>query len=447
MNLIKTKVGLISLGCDKNRVDSEIMLHNLVKAGCEITYDPSEAEVIIVNTCAFIEPARKEAVETVLEMSRYKGENCKKLVVAGCLPQKYIDEIESEFHEVDIFCSTDACTRIVEILKIGNRNSVTDALPEKVCEEGDRILTTPSHYAYLRIADGCDNRCTYCLIPSIRGTYRSRRQESIVAEAMDLAKQGVKEFIIVAQDVTRYGMDVSGKPQLVELLQNLSALPEVNCLRLLYCYPELIGDELVNEIASNPKIAKYIDIPLQHSESRVLKLMNRRADKQSITNLLAKLKNKGIAVRTTFIVGFPTETEEEAQALNQFAKEQNFQNAGFFAYSKEEGTAAARLKGHLTIAVKKRRLAQIASTQFESVKKGNSALVGKELEVVIDAYVETTAEGMHVWEGRTYFQTPAVDGVTFVESENYLDIGSSYTVKITGFEKYDLLGSLITKTI
>ena len=337
------EVAVVSLGCDKNRIDTEHMLSYLSDGGYCITDDFDSASVIIVNTCAFIESARSEAVDTVLEMAQKKKGRCEKLIVTGCLPQKYSEDLKRELPEVDAFLGVNDYDKIVSVIESGTlSDKVYIGGRDRVFDQ-NRIVTTPTHYAYLCIADGCDNFCTFCTIPSIRGKYRSRTMESIFAEAERLAESGVKELILVAQDVTRYGIDLYGRYALTELIEKLSAL-DILWIRLMYCYPELVTNDLLDEIANNDKVAKYIDIPLQHYDNAVLKLMNRRCTSDTIDNILREAKKRNISVRTTLMVGFPTETDAQFQNLCDFVRRAELENVGIFAYSTEEDTPSAKLK-------------------------------------------------------------------------------------------------------
>ena len=341
IDFTQKKFGLISLGCDKNRVDAEKLLAQIEARGCTVTGDIEEAQVLIINTCSFLEASRKEAIETIIDSAAYKSGNLEKIVVTGCLPQKFIGEIYDQLTEADVFLGTydyDVFFQALEeAYKNGRSNFTGLGKNPFTCE---RVVTTPLHYAYLKIADGCNNKCTYCLIPKIRGNYFSYPMEKLIQEAEGLGD--VSELILVAQDVTRYGIDLYGEKKLCEILKKLTALVNINSVRLLYCYPEMIDDDLIAEVRDNPKIVKYLDIPLQHSEDRVLKMMNRRGTRQSYLELIAKLRSQipGIAIRSTFICGFPTETEEESAALGSFLKEAKRDNCGFFAYSREGGTPA-----------------------------------------------------------------------------------------------------------
>ena len=441
---MKTKVGVVSLGCDKNRVDTEVMLANLVAGGYEITSEPSDADVIIVNTCAFLESARKEAIDTILEMANFKRDGrCQKVIVTGCLGQKFGDELFSERHEADAVVGTyeyDKICDIVEETLNGSRKLY------RGCNEGitfgARILTTAPHVAYLKIADGCDNYCTYCLIPYIRGRYRSITLESAVAQARELANMGVKELILVAQDVTRYGKDLYGEPKLVELIQQLSAIDGIRWIRLLYCYPELMTDKLLAEIVNNPKVVNYVDIPLQHVNDGILRKMNRRSDGKSIRQLFDKLMQKGIAVRSTFICGFPSETEQTIAEMEEFVRNYKLRNVGFFAYSREEGTAAAKFDGQIPARTKQRYVKKLYAAQYSVAQELNQADVGKTYDCVIDESDGVDGE-FYLYKGRTYFMSPEIDGCVYITSRKPLNIGDIYPVKINGVLEYDLSGDVV----
>lgn len=439
-----TKVGVISLGCDKNRVDSEIMLASIRDKGFSLTSEQSEADVIIINTCGFIEAARKESIDAILEAAQLK-QSGKKIIVTGCLVQKFGKELLPELPEVDAFCGVDSYVKMGELVQ-SVLNSDKQLYEVDVCSgisSGKRVLTTPSHYAYLRIADGCDNYCSYCLIPYIRGRFRSRTMSEISAEAKGLAESGVKELILVAQDVTRYGADLYNSPKLVELLRNLSQTEGIRRIRLLYCYPEQIDEALIKEIASNPKIVKYLDIPLQHVHNEILKSMNRRSTFEGICELFKALRDEipDISIRSTFICGFPGEQTKHFLMLKRFIEKQKLQNVGFFAYSPEEGTVAALMEERISEKVTQHRLQKLAKCQQKVVKIVNKRHVGKTYEVLIDEFCELDVKrNLLIYKGRAYFQTPDVDGVVYVESENELDVGEFYNVKICDFKDYDLRG-------
>lgn len=432
----RKKFGLISLGCDKNRVDAEKLLARIRARGCEITNDIEEAQVLIINTCSFLADARKEAIETIIESAAYKQRNLEKIVVTGCLPQKFIDEIYDELTEADVFLGTYDYDKFFEALDTayaeGRSNYTHSGNDAFVC---GRIVTTPLHYAYLKIADGCNNKCTYCLIPKIRGAYFSYPMEKLVEEAAALGD--VAELILVAQDVTRYGTDIYGEKKLTELLEKLTALENIGSVRLLYCYPEMIDDALIAEIRDNPKIIKYLDIPLQHSEDRVLKLMNRKGTRAGYLSLLTKLRKEipQIAVRSTFICGFPTETEEESAALGTFLEEAKLDNCGFFAYSREEGTPAYRLKGQISAAVKKRRVKNMYAVQRGVSASKLEARVGKTLRVLCDGISDDGS----CFRGRAYFSAPDIDGAVFFNAP-FAEQGKYYDVIIERADSYNLYG-------
>lgn len=436
--MLKEKLfGVISLGCDKNRVDSEKLIGLLKDNGCALTDDLSKAQIVIVNTCAFLQSAREEAIQTILECAEYKKGNLEKIVVTGCLPQKYIDELYEPLQEVDVFLGISDYQQIFKALE---NSYELKARQNFVGEQKDeytysRVLTTDEHVAYLKIADGCYNHCTYCLIPKIRGKYRSYPMENLVKEARELGE--ISELILVAQDTTRYGEDLYGENKLVELLQKLSALENVQKIRLLYCYPDVITDELIEEIARNNKILKYLDIPMQHTENRILKLMNRKGTRESYLSLLKKLREKipQIAIRSTFISGFPSETEEEFRAMNEFLKEAKLLNCGFFAYSREPDTAAYRMKGQIHHATKNRRVKALYQTQQAVSSKLLSMFIGQTLEVLCDGIDYEK----NCFVGRAYFSAPDIDGKIYFNAPKAMQ-GESYQVKIEYADAYDLYG-------
>ncbi|MBE7080872.1 MAG: 30S ribosomal protein S12 methylthiotransferase RimO [Clostridiales bacterium] len=429
--------GVISLGCDKNRVDSEKLLGLIKERGYTLTDDLTKAQIVIVNTCAFLQSAREEAIETVFECAEYKQGKLEKLVVTGCLPQKFIDELYQPLQEADIFLGINDYEKIFEALE----KSYQDNERQNYVGKGkdgyihSRVLTTAEHFAYLKIADGCYNHCTYCLIPKIRGKYRSYPMEELLKEAENLGDTA--ELILVAQDTTRYGEDLYGKNSFVELLQKLSALGNIHKIRLLYCYPDVITDELIDEIANNPKIIKYMDIPLQHSENRVLKLMNRKGTREGYLQLFKKLRQRvpGMAIRSTFISGFPTETEAEFEGMLQFVREAKLFNCGFFAYSKEPDTGAYRIKPQIHHATKKRRVRALYEAQAEVSANILSGFVGKELEVICDGI--DYEKGCFV--GRAYFSAPDIDGKVYFYAGEAMQ-GETYTVLIDRADCYDLYG-------
>ncbi|MGN0805207.1 MAG: 30S ribosomal protein S12 methylthiotransferase RimO [Candidatus Coproplasma sp.] len=437
IDFTKKKFGIISLGCDKNRVDAEKLIAIIKSHGCTVTNDPSEAEVLVVNTCAFLNSSRKEAIETIIESAEYKNENLEKLVVTGCLPEKYVGDLYEELTEADVFLGTKDYDKFFDALE----KSYTD---ERVNFVGcgsdlfvsDRVITTPCHYAYLKIADGCNNFCSYCLIPKIRGRYKSYPEEQLLKEAEALGD--VSELILVAQDVTRYGIDLYNKKYLVNFLKKLTTLVNIKSVRLLYCYPDMIDDELIAEIRDNPKIIKYLDIPFQHSEDRVLKLMNRRGSRSQYLQLINKLKNEipDIAIRSTFISGFPTETEEEFENMCSFLKEAELVNCGFFAYSREPDTASYKFKGQIANSVKNKRVKKLYEVQSQISLKYLKSYIGKKIKVLCDGI----DYDRNCFIGRAYFNAPEIDGVVYFNSADAVQ-GEYYEVLITDCDSYDLYGA------
>ncbi len=430
INELKEKnVGFISLGCDKNRVDLEKMIFNISNFGMKLVSDPQDANIIIVNTCAFLESARAEAIENILDMAEFKtSARLEKLIVTGCLNELNYPDLADSLPEVDKFVSIKDNDRIIEIIaKLygieGSYNYIDD-----------RILTNSSHYSYLKISEGCNNFCTYCLIPYIRGRFKSEPIENLVAEAKRLANKGVKELIIVAQDVTKYGLDLYGKKMLVPLLQELSKIEEIKWIRLLYCYPEEIDDNLINEIKTNDKIIKYLDIPLQHVSTKILKAMNRRSDYNSIVKLFDKLYSEipDIAIRTTFIIGFPGELEEDVELIEEFLLKYKLTNVGFFAYSREEGTKAFDLPEQIDEDIKLARVDRLAEIQYTVVQDNNKKYINTETTVIVDA-IENNYSIC-----RNYTQAPLIDANIYVNDE--LNIGELYNIKITNSSDYDLQG-------
>lgn len=433
------KIGVISLGCDKNRVDTEKMLSLLGKD--DLTSDMSEAQILIVNSCAFLESSRKEAIDTVLECNEYRTNGkLEKLVLTGCLPQKFINELYDELTEVDVFLGTKDYARLPEAIERAyNGERVNLVNSEKTFDTTERVVTTPEHYAYLKIADGCNNHCTYCLIPSIRGKYRSEKLEDLANEAKKLGR--ITELILVAQDVTRYGEDIYGKPSLTELIRRLTALDNIGSVRLLYCYPDMINDELIEELKTNDKLIKYLDIPLQHSDSAVLKRMNRKGTGEDYLALIGKLRRevKGIALRSTFIAGFPGETESQFENLEEFLRKAKLNNAGFFAYSREEGTAAYNLDGQIPESVKKARVKKLYAVQKKVSREILSDFVGKTLDVIADGIADD-GEG---FVGRAYFSAPEIDGKVYFTADGEVMQGEKYGVFIKKRGDYDLYGEAV----
>ncbi len=436
--MLKDKIfGVISLGCDKNRVDTEKMLAMIRARGCEITDDPAKAQVLIVNTCGFLESSRTEAIETILEFSEYKNSGLEKIVVTGCLPQKFVGELFEPLTEADVFLGVYDYETLFEAIeasyKNGNRQNFVGRGKEAF--RVDRVQTTDPHFAYLKIADGCYNHCTYCLIPKIRGKYHSYPMESLIEEAKELGE--LSELIVVAQDTTRYGEDLYGKNCFVELLQKLSALENVEKIRLLYCYPDVITDELIEEIRVNDKILKYMDIPLQHSENRVLKLMNRKGKREEYLALFRRIREAipEMAIRSTFIAGFPSETEEEFEAMQDFIKEARLMNCGFFAYSREPDTGASRMKGQVHHKTKERRVRKLYEVQRAISKEILARFVGKRIEVLCDGIDYEKS----CFVGRAYFNAPDIDGKVYFNSMDAMQ-GRRYQVWIDAADEYDLYG-------
>ncbi len=435
--LANKRFGVISLGCDKNRVDTEKLLGMIKERGYTLTDDLSKAQIVIVNTCAFLQTAREEAIQTILECADYKRVGLEKIVVTGCLPQKFIGELYEPLTEADVFLGINDYELIFEALE----NSYLQNARQNVVGLGeeryraDRVLTTDEHIAYLKIADGCYNHCTYCLIPKIRGKYRSYPMEKLLEEAKELGE--IAELIVVAQDCTRYGEDLYGENKFVELLQKLSKLDNVESIRLLYCYPDAISENLIEEIAENPKIIKYIDIPLQHSENRVLKLMNRKGTREEYLALIRKLKTRipEIAIRSTFISGFPTETEEEFEGMQRFLQEAKLFNCGFFAYSREPDTGAYRLQPQIHHATKSRRVKKLYQIQREISKMHLVTFVGRQVEVLCDGIDYEKS----CFVGRAYCNAPDIDGKIYFYASEAMQ-GKRYTVQIERVEEYDLYG-------
>ena len=432
----RKKFGLISLDCDKNRVDSEKLLSIIKSGGGAVTDDIDEAHILIVNTCAFLSESRKEAIETIIDCASRKNRNLEKLVVTGCLPQKYIGELYESLTEADVFLGINDYDKIFQALENSYRGERVDFVGSGnggYCAQ--RVITTPQHYAYLKIADGCNNRCTYCLIPKIRGRYVSYPIERLMEEAENLGD--VSELILVAQDVTRYGIDLYGQKKLKEILQKLTTLVNINSVRLLYCYPDMIDDGLIEEVRDNPKIIKYLDIPFQHSEDRILKLMNRKGSREEYLNLLNKLRAEipGIAIRSTFICGFPTETQEEADAMSDFLREAKLDNCGFFAYSREPDTPAYKLKGQIPYSVRRKRVKKLYEVQREISREKIKDYIGKKLRVLCDGI----NYGKNCFEGRAYFSAPEIDGKVYFNANQAVQ-GEYYDILITGSDDYDLTG-------
>ncbi len=446
------KVGFVSLGCPKNQLDTEIMLHEVASAGYEITPDETEADVVIINTCGFIESAKKEAIENILDIAWLKkNRSLKAIVVTGCLAERYRESILEEFPEVDAVLGVGSIHNIVEAVeavtvkkKKGSKKKYSSFEDkETVRLGGDRILTTPEYYSYLKIAEGCDNRCAYCAIPSIRGKFRSRPMEDLVAEAKQLEALGVRELNIVAQDTTRYGLDLYGEYRLAELLRRITAETTIPWIRLLYCYPDKITDELVAEMRDNPRILKYIDLPIQHISDSMLKAMNRHGDGAMVRSVIEKLRHEipDIVLRTTFIVGFPGETEEDFEELCEFVHHTKFERAGVFPYSREEGTAAYDLPHQIEEQVKQDRMDILMRDQLDINEERNQSKVGKVITVLCEDYDPVS----EVHFGRSAEDAPEIDGKVYFRSEQRIAPGSFVQVKIREVLDYDLMGRAVLK--
>ena len=446
------KVGFISLGCSKNLVDTEKTIAMFVKHGYEIVNNPENADIIIINTCGFIESAKEEAISTILEMAEYKKENCKYLIVMGCLAERYKEELAKEMPEVNLFIKYseyDSFWKQIEEC-IGNCNYRVDKSEEKAVKEiscndliefEDRVITTGDNFAYLKIADGCSNHCTYCAIPYIRGPQISRKIEDILNEAERLVEEGYKEIILIAQDTTKYGTDIYGEPKLAELLTKLCGIEGIEWIRFLYAYPETIDDELIKVVKENDKICKYFDIPIQHISDSVLKRMNRKTTGAKIETLIKKIKESipDVILRTSLIVGFPGETEEDFEKLYNFVEKGYFDKLGVFKYSKEEGTPAARLKEQIHHSTKNKRYNQIMKIAKEISAKKLRKFIGKEYQVLI----ENKTFDQKFYIARSYMDIPDTDGVVIIENSKDNMIGKFAKCRIKDVKDYDLIGELI----
>ena len=436
------KIGFVSLGCPKNQLDTEVMLHHLLEAGYEITPDETEADIIVINTCAFIEDAKKEAIDNILDIAWFKeNKSLKGIIVTGCMTERYREAVLEEFPEVDAVLGVGSIHKIVEAVKyVEEKGRGYSSFLDKNEVElgGDRVLTTPAHWTYLKIAEGCDNRCTYCAIPDIRGKFRSRPMEDVVREAVGLEELGAKEIIVVAQDTTRYGLDLYGEYSLAKLLCELLKATKTVRYRLLYCYPDKITDELCDVIANNDRIIKYIDIPIQHVVGKILRRMNRHGGEEAVRSAVKKLRERipGITLRSTVIVGFPGETEEDFEALCEFIKEAEFDRLGAFPYSPEEGTPAATFPDQIDEQVKLDRADIIMQTQYSIMEKKNEEMIGKTLRVLVEDF-DPVSE-MHF--GRSDADAPEIDGKIYFRARRRVAPGSIVSVKIEDTLDYDLCG-------
>ena len=446
------KIGVVSLGCPKNLVDSETMLGLIHEENYEITNDPSEAEIIIVNTCGFIESAKEESINTILQMAEYKKSgSCKYIIVTGCLSQRYAEELFSELPEADAIAGVEVYDEIGSIIKRvmnGERFIMLErSKPDVIYTSKEtflpRILTTPSYTAYLKIAEGCDNCCSYCAIPKIRGPYRSKPMEQVLKEAKALADNGVKELIVVAQDTTRYGEDLpGGKLLLADLLKELNKIESLKWIRVMYCYPNNFTDELIETFASLDKVCKYVDLPLQHASNRLLASMNRYDTREEVETLLAKLRKRipGIVIRTTFIVGFPGETDADFEELKNFVEQQRFENAGVFAYSQEEGTVAGAMPNQIPDEIKQERYHELMALQAQISEEIHKDTEGQTLEVLVEG-IEEDGSGLHY--GRSYREAPDIDGLVFIENPGDIKPGCFVKVNILQGFTYESVGERI----
>lgn len=446
------KIGVVSLGCPKNLVDSETMLGLIHEENYEITNDPSKAEIIIVNTCGFIESAKEESINTILQMAEYKKSgSCKYIIVTGCLSQRYAEELFSELPEADAIAGVEVYDEIGSIIKRvmnGERFIMLErSKPDVIYTSKEtflpRILTTPSYTAYLKIAEGCDNCCSYCAIPKIRGPYHSKPMEQVLKEAKALADNGVKELIVVAQDTTRYGEDLPGsKLLLADLLKELNKIESLKWIRVMYCYPNNFTDELIETFASLDKVCKYVDLPLQHSSNRLLASMNRYDTREEVETLLAKLRKRipGIVIRTTFIVGFPGETDADFEELKEFVEQQRFENAGVFAYSQEEGTVAGAMPNQIPDEIKQERYHELMALQAQISEEIHKDTEGQTLEVLVEG-IEEDGSGLHY--GRSYREAPDIDGLVFIENPGDIEPGCFVKVNILQGFTYESVGERI----
>ena len=438
----KNNVGFVHLGCSKNLVDTEMTIGLFKKNNYNIVNNPEEADIIVINTCVFITPAKEDAINTILEMAEHKKKRCKFLIVMGCLVERYKDELKKAIPEVDLWIKYSTYNTIWEQIENLIKPKKTE---KKNLDFLDRTITTGENYAYLRIAEGCSNFCTYCAIPKIRGKYVSRKIEDILEEAKQLAKEGYKELVIIAQDTGRYGIDLYGKPKLTELLHKLCKIESIKWIRFLYTYPETIDDDLINTVKKEEKICKYFDIPIQHISNSVLKRMNRKSNGESIRKLIEKLRKEipEVVIRTTVMVGFPGETKEDFDKLYNFVKEAKFDRLGAFAYSKEENTPAEKLPNQIHPSTKKSRYNKIMSLQQEIANEKQKELIGKELEVLI----ETKTFDNKYYVGRSYREVPEIDSLIYIPIIDKELEGKFEKIKITGVQGYDLIGMLSIGTL
>lgn len=439
---MRKKISAITLGCSKNEVDTELLLGSLDLNKYEIAESLEESQIIVVNTCGFIESAKEESIETIWEMAKYKEENCEYLILAGCLAQRYSKELLEEIEEIDGIIGTGNIKDINNLLDELDSNKANkivkiDNIDNEYLEEVNRITFSPT--AYVRISEGCDNLCTYCIIPKLRGKHRSRKMEDIIKEVNNLVANGVYEIILIAQNTSDYGIDLYGEYSLYKLLDELNKIVDIKWIRVLYLYPDNFNDKLIKSIKDNDKVIKYVDIPLQHINNNVLKIMGRRTSKEDIIHLINKLRKEipNIIIRTTFIVGFPGESEEQFNELYQFVKDTKFDRLGIFTYSKEEDTPAYILPGHLSEEVKQARRDRIMELQVNISETNMMNKVGNIYDVLIEEYA-----GENIYVGRTYMDSPEIDGVVYVNSNEELELDEFVPVKITEYLEYDLIGDV-----
>ncbi len=443
MNQFNKKIGFISLGCAKNLTDTESMLAILGNNGMEIVSDPAVADALVVNTCAFIDSAKAESIDAILEMAEYKKDKCKLLIVTGCLAQRYKNEIFEEIPEVDVILGTNDYDKIFHVVMrffvSGEKISAVSDADAHITKPLPRVISTPSYSAYIKISDGCDNFCTYCIIPKLRGKYRGRPIDEIVHEAEKLAESGVKELILVAQDVAYYGKE-SPVNNICTLLRKLSEIDGIEWIRLQYCYPENISDKLIDEIANNKKIVKYIDMPLQHISDNVLKRMGRRSRRADVEALLEKMRSKieNLAVRTSIIVGFPGENEQDFEELKEFLKKARLDRVGVFTYSREEDTPAYDMPDQIDEDIKQQRLDILMQQQMQISAELNAEKTGKTVQAIVEGYDEEN----FCYVGRSYADTPDVDGMAYIYSKDELDAGDIVNIKIIDAHEYDITGEV-----
>ena len=439
------KIATVSLGCPKNTVDTEVMLGTLQENGYQIISDAAQAEVIIINTCGFIDSAKRESIETILEFSKYKEDKCHVLIVTGCLVQRNSEELSKEIPEIDGIMGTGDYEKIIECIQSnlkGEKFSSTDNLEYLYNELTPRMLSTPKYTAYLKIAEGCDNHCTYCIIPSLRGKYRSRTIDSIIAEANKLVDKGVREIILVAQDTTVYGLDLYNELMLPKLLMQLNKIDKLKWIRIMYCYPTYMTNELIRTIKELDKVCNYIDIPLQHGDNEILKRMGRNETREQLTNLIQKIRSEipDVVLRTSLIVGFPGEKEEHFNNLVDFIQEIKMDRMGAFTYSKEEGTAAAKLSGQISERIKKLRQHRVMKIQRDISRIINHNKIGNEIEVLVESYDGKTIVG------RSYGDAPQIDGKVLVKTDILVRPGDFVKVRIVSATDYDLIGEIMDES-